>query len=118
VQRSRRGRPVGPRAAQARITRRRAARSPARSPAESAADLPAAAADSVDRLVVPYFACACAWYETIGIGVTGGELFSPVQRHLGDPFFGVHLNPGHFIHLDEWPSSPVSPGSPAACSPG
>jgi hypothetical protein len=23
----------------------------------------------------------------------------------------VHLNPGHFIHLDEWPSSPVYPGS-------
>ena len=30
---------------------------------------------------------------------------------LGDPFFGVHLNPGHFIHLDEWPSSPVYSGS-------
>jgi Xaa-Pro aminopeptidase len=79
--------------------------------AGSAADLPAAAADYVDQLVAPYFACACEWYETIGIGVTGGELFSLVQRHLGDPFFGVHLNPGHFIHLDEWPSSPVSPGS-------
>jgi hypothetical protein len=23
----------------------------------------------------------------------------------------VHLNPGHFIHLDEWPSSPVYAGS-------
>ncbi len=33
------------------------------------------------------------------------------RRHLGDPFFGVHLNPGHFIHLDEWPSSPVFAGS-------
>jgi Creatinase/Prolidase N-terminal domain len=79
--------------------------------AQSAADLPAAAADYVDRLVAPYFACACEWYETIGIGVTGGELFDLVQRRLGDPFFGVHLNPGHFIHLDEWPSSPVFPGS-------
>jgi hypothetical protein len=76
--------------------------------ASSAADLPAAAADYVDRLVAPYFACACEWYETIGIGVTGGELFSLAQRHLGDPFFGVHLNPGHFIHLDEWPSSQVA----------
>jgi hypothetical protein len=34
-----------------------------------------------------------------------------VRRRLGDPFFGVRLNPGHFIHLDEWPSSPVYPGS-------
>jgi Xaa-Pro aminopeptidase len=86
--------------------------------AGSAADLPAAAAGYVDQLVAPYFACACEWYETIGIGVTGGELFRLVQRHLGDPFFGVHLNPGHFIHLDEWPSSPVFPGSQVALQSG
>jgi Xaa-Pro aminopeptidase len=79
--------------------------------AGSAADLPAGVSDYVDRLVAPYFACACAWYETIGIGVTGGELYDLARRHLGDPFFGVYLNPGHFIHLDEWPSSPVFPGS-------
>jgi hypothetical protein len=65
----------------------------------------------VERLVEPYFACAAEWYETIGIGVTGGELYSVAQRYLADPFFGVHLNPGHFIHLDEWPSSPVYSGS-------
>jgi Xaa-Pro aminopeptidase len=86
--------------------------------ASSPADLPAAAADYVDRLVAPYFACACEWYETIGIGVTGGELFDLVRRRLGDPFFGVHLNPGHFIHLDEWPSSPVYPGSDVALQSG
>ena len=79
--------------------------------AESAADLPAAAGDYVAKLVAPYFACACEWYETIGIGVTGGELYDLVRRRLGDPFFGVQLNPGHFIHLDEWPSSPVWDGS-------
>ncbi len=79
--------------------------------AESATDLPAGAGDYVDKLVAPYFACACEWYETIGIGITGGELYDLVRRRLGDPFFGVQLNPGHFIHLDEWPSSPVWDGS-------
>ena len=79
--------------------------------ASTAADLPAGATDYVERLVAPYFACACEWYETIGIGVTGGKLFDLAHRHLGDAFFGVYLNPGHFIHLDEWPSSPVYPGS-------
>jgi hypothetical protein len=79
--------------------------------AASVGDLPALASDYVERLVVPYFACAAEWYETIGIGVTGGELYSVAQRYLADPFFGVHLNPGHFIHLDEWPSSPVYSGS-------
>ncbi len=33
------------------------------------------------------------------------------HQQPADPFFGVHLNPGHFIHLDEWPSSPVYAGS-------
>jgi Creatinase/Prolidase N-terminal domain len=84
----------------------------------AAADLPAGAADYVERLVAPYFACACEWYETIGIGVTGGELFDLAHRHPGDAFFGVHLNPGHFIHLDEWPSSPVYPGSTVTLGPG
>ncbi len=79
--------------------------------AESARDLPAAVSDYVERLVAPYFACAAEWYETVGIGVTGGQLYDLVARRLGDPFFGVHLNPGHFIHLDEWPSSPVYAGS-------
>lgn len=79
--------------------------------ANASKDLPDQVRDYVSRVVAPYFACAAEWYETIGIGVTGGEIFDLVHRHLGDPFFGVHLNPGHFIHLDEWPSSPVWAGS-------
>ena len=84
--------------------------------AASVSDLPVS--DYVERLVAPYFACAAEWYETIGIGVTGGELFSVAQRYLSDPFFGVHLNPGHFIHLDEWPSSPVYAGSAVVLASG
>jgi hypothetical protein len=86
--------------------------------AESADDLPGTARDYVERLVAPYFACAAEWYETVGIGVTGGQLYDLVKRRLGDPFFGVHLNPGHFIHLDEWPSSPVYPGSDVVLTSG
>ena len=74
-------------------------------------ELPKDAADYLDRLAKPYFACAADWYETIGIGVTGGEIDALVKRHLGDPFFGVFLNPGHLIHLDEWMNSPIYPGS-------
>jgi hypothetical protein len=84
--------------------------------AATAGDLPVP--DYVDRLVAPYFACAAEWYETIGISVTGGELFEVARRHLSNPFFGVHLNPGHFIHLDEWPSSPVYAGSSVVLASG
>ncbi|MBI5668382.1 MAG: aminopeptidase P family N-terminal domain-containing protein [Chloroflexi bacterium] len=74
-------------------------------------ELPAAIRDYVDKLVAPYFATAAAWYETVGIGVTGGELYRLVHERIGDPFFGVALNPGHYIHLDEWVNSPVFEGS-------
>ena len=74
-------------------------------------DLPVGIRDYVQKLVVPYFASAVAWYETIGIGVTGGEVFDKVMAHVGDPFFGIGLNPGHYIHLDEWVHSPMKKGS-------
>ncbi len=34
-----------------------------------------------------------------------------MERRLGDPFFGIFLNPGHQIHLDEWINSPIASGS-------
>lgn len=76
-----------------------------------AGELPADIRDYVDRLVAPYFRAIVAWYETIGIGVPAGDLHRVVHEVIGDPFFGVSLNPGHFIHLDEWVNSPVTAGS-------
>ena len=51
------------------------------------------------------------WYATLRVGQTGGALQEVIDRRLADPFFGIFLNPGHQIHLDEWVNSPVSPGS-------
>lgn len=79
--------------------------------ARDEADLPANARDYVAKLVAPYFRAIVDWYETVGIGVTGGELQSIIDAHLGDPFFGIGLNPGHLIHLDEWLHSPIYAGS-------
>ncbi len=78
---------------------------------EDASDLPIGIRDYVDRLVGPYFAAVAEWYGALRIGQTGGTLQAIVDRHLGDPFFGIFLNPGHQLHLDEWVNSPISPGS-------
>jgi hypothetical protein len=78
---------------------------------EDQSQLSAEVADYVERLVAPYYDTAAAWYETIRIGLTAGELFDVTNSRIGDPWFGVFLNPGHFIHLDEWPASPVAAGS-------
>ncbi len=77
-----------------------------------ATELPLGIQDYVEKLAAPYFAAIVDWYETVGIGVTGGDLFALIHRHLGDPFFGVGLNPGHLIHLDEWMHSPIYRDSP------
>ena len=73
--------------------------------------LPGDAADYIDRLVRPYFETIVEWYEALHVGQLGGVLQEIVDRRLGDPFFGIFLNPGHQIHLDEWVNSPIFPGS-------
>ncbi len=78
---------------------------------EDAAELPASIRDYVDRLVGPYFAAVAEWYGALHIGQTGGALNEIVDRRLADPFFGIFLNPGHQLHLDEWVNSPISRGS-------
>lgn len=78
---------------------------------EDAAELPAAIRDYVERLVAPYFEAVAEWYAALRVGQTGGTLQEIIDRRLGDPFFGIFLNPGHLLHLDEWVASPVAPGS-------
>lgn len=76
-----------------------------------ASELSAGIADYIERLVAPYFEAVAEWYGALRVGQLGGALHDIVERHLGDPFFGIFLNPGHLLHLDEWAASPIGPGS-------
>ncbi len=78
---------------------------------EDASELPEDIQDYVPRLVGPYFEAVAEWYAALHVGQVGGALQAIVDRRLGDTFFGVHLNPGHQLHLDEWVNSPVFTGS-------
>jgi Xaa-Pro aminopeptidase len=78
---------------------------------EGEAELPVAIRDYVPRLVGPYFEAVAEWYGALRIGQVGGALHEIIARRLADPFFGIFLNPGHQIHLDEWVNSPIGPGS-------
>ncbi len=77
-----------------------------------ASELPSGISDYVKRLVGPYFEAIAEWYGALHVGQTGGALYEIVERRLGDPFFGIGLNPGHQIGLDEWVNSPIWEGSP------
>lgn len=74
-------------------------------------ELPPGIRDYVSRLVGPYFEAVAEWYGALRIGQNGGVLQEIIDRRLGDPFFGIFLNPGHQIHLDEWVNSPIGPRS-------
>lgn len=78
---------------------------------EDERSLPDGIRDYVDRLVAPYFAAVAEWYGALHIGQTGGALHDIIASHLADPFFGIFLNPGHQIGLDEWVNSPIHAGS-------
>ena len=47
---------------------------------EDAKELPADIRDYVEKLVAPYFSAVVDWYETVGIGVTGGALVESRPR--------------------------------------
>ncbi|NLF02063.1 MAG: M24 family metallopeptidase, partial [Anaerolineales bacterium] len=51
------------------------------------------------------------WYDRLRIGAPGGELARLIAERLPHERFGIELNPGHLIHLDEWVSSPIYAGS-------
>ncbi len=79
--------------------------------AYSEADLPEKSRDYLDKIAKPYFATAANWYENIGIGVTGGEIYDMVESTYPKSKYGWFLNPGHLIATEEWMSSPIEEGS-------
>ena len=85
---------------------------------EHESELPKSISDYVEKLAAPYFEAAVTWLETMSIGVTGGKLYKAVHDRIGDPFFGVELNPGHLIGMDEWINSPIYEGSTDRIKPG
>jgi hypothetical protein len=79
--------------------------------ASSPHDLPNAAADYVHSFAGPYFEVMNQWFMLLKPGTEGGQLWRLIQDGLPFERFGIFLNPGHLIHLDEWVSSPMYPKS-------
>ena len=79
--------------------------------AETHRDLPLEARDYVESFAGPYFQVMAEWFALLRVGTPGGELARLIQAKLPYETFGIFLNAGHLIHLDEWLSSPIYPGS-------
>lgn len=86
--------------------------------ARSAGDLPVAARDYVEAFVEPYVTAMSEWCAMMRPGVAGGYIWRHMMAALPAERFGVTLNPGHLIGLDEWVSSPIREGSTDALASG
>jgi Xaa-Pro aminopeptidase len=86
--------------------------------ASSARDLPLDAQGYLENFAGPYFEVMSEWFSLLRIGTPGGELARLVDEKLPCEKFGIFLNAGHLIHLDEWVSSPIYPGSEVAIHSG
>lgn len=86
--------------------------------ARSAADLPKPAQDYVEVFVQPYVTAMSDWCALMRPGVSGGAVWQHMRQALPFDLFGVTLNPGHLIGLDEWVSSPIREGSRDALASG
>ena len=74
--------------------------------ARDPADLPEALRDFYGDFCENYFEVLATWYESLQVGASAGEVFDAVERVRNPKLFALALNPGHYLHLDEWVHSP------------
>jgi hypothetical protein len=79
--------------------------------AASVDELTAASEGYLERLAIPYWRAVATWYETLELGIPGGNVFDAVTELLAHEEFSSSLNPGHLVHYEEWLDSPIRRGS-------
>jgi hypothetical protein len=74
-------------------------------------DLSATLREFYPRFTANYFAVTAAWYEALAVGVPARDVFHAAEVARDQELFVFALNPGHYLHLDEWVHSPFSADS-------
>ena len=74
-------------------------------------DLPSELREFYPRLAGNYFEVAAGWYESLRVGARAADVWQRVDSLRDDSAYTFAVNPGHYLHLDEWVHSPFSRGS-------
>ena len=74
-------------------------------------DLPEQDRDFYTQFAANYFDVVATWYERVRLGATGGEVYQAVEACRDGSLYEFAVNPGHYLHLDEWVHSPFTPDS-------
>jgi hypothetical protein len=75
-------------------------------------DLPHALRQFYPAFATNYFDVVSTWYEHVKVGACAGDVFAAVDAKRDSTLYRFAVNPGHYLHLDEWVHSPFTPGSP------
>jgi Xaa-Pro aminopeptidase len=75
------------------------------------ADLTGELREFYPALAMNYFQVVAAWYEKIRVGASAGAVVRAVEKARDEKLYRFAVNPGHYLHLDEWLHSPFSVGS-------
>lgn len=72
----------------------------------------------LECFAIPYLRAIHAWYASLRIGASGGEVSARVRDALAPTEVRAMLDAGHLIHLDEWFDTPFRPGGTAVLGSG
>lgn len=65
------------------------------------------------KVVENYLKVTRAWYRQVRVGATAGAVWHAAEAERDSALYTFCVNPGHYLHLDEWLCSPFSRGSRA-----
>lgn len=65
----------------------------------------------LDKWAIPYYRGIAAWYESVSVGVDGGDIYNHISEELAIGGLRPALNPGHLTSSDEWLHSSFRPNS-------
>jgi len=86
--------------------------------ARSRDDLAPEVADFFPELIANYFDTMVAWYRALRLGASTGEVFAAADAARDPDVFSFALNPGHFLHTEEWSQSTFAAGADTALRSG
>lgn len=86
--------------------------------AQQPEDVPAGIRNYYQEYVGNYFDVVVTWYQTVRVGARCRDVVAAVEAKRNPKLWDFALNPGHYIHLDEWVHSPFTADSDVTLTSG
>ncbi|UCB44546.1 MAG: M24 family metallopeptidase, partial [Spirochaetota bacterium] len=63
------------------------------------------------QVAIPYWRTVVAWWETVHVGLNGGDVHERLTEACRTQGFSPTLGTGHLIDWEDWPNTPIRQGS-------